>query len=44
VIPQNLTTAVLTEAERIAGIENVAREEFKTGADPVEVFKKHRRL
>ncbi len=44
VIPQDLTLDVLQEAERILGIENAAREEFKTGADPVEVFKKYHRL
>jgi regulator of RNase E activity RraA len=44
VIPQEHTLKVLNEAERIMGIENAAREEFKTGADPVEVFKKYRRL
>ena len=44
VIPQNLTLKVLTEAERIMKIEDMAREEFKTGADPIEVFKKYRRL
>jgi 4-hydroxy-4-methyl-2-oxoglutarate aldolase len=44
VIPKELTLKVLLEAERIAGIENAARKDFKTGEDPVEVFKRHRRL
>lgn len=44
VIPKALTLKVLKEAERIRPIEDAARAEFKTGADPVEVFKKYRRL
>jgi len=44
VVPQSLTVQVLLEAERIAGIEDAARVDFKKGDDPVEVFKKHRRL
>jgi 4-hydroxy-4-methyl-2-oxoglutarate aldolase len=44
VIPKALTMKVLEEAEKIMGVENKAREEFKTGADPIEVFKKYRRL
>ncbi len=44
VIPKHLTRQVLLEAERILGLENAAREEFKQGHDPVEVFKKYRRL
>jgi 4-hydroxy-4-methyl-2-oxoglutarate aldolase len=44
VIPKELTLKVLLEAERVAGIEDAARDDFKTGADPIEVFKRHRRL
>jgi regulator of RNase E activity RraA len=44
VIPKDLTLKVLLEAERIAGIEDAARIDFKRGDDPVEVFKRHRRL
>jgi regulator of RNase E activity RraA len=44
VIPKALTLKVLIEAERIAGIEDAARADFKRGDDPVEVFKRHRRL
>jgi regulator of RNase E activity RraA len=44
VVPKDLTLPVLLEAERIAGIEDAARVDFKRGDDPVEVFKKHRRL
>jgi regulator of RNase E activity RraA len=44
VIPKDLTLKVLLEAERIAGIEDAARSDFKKGDDPIEVFKRHRRL
>lgn len=44
IIPKELTLKVLLEAEKILGIENLAREEFKSGKDPVEVFNKYRRL
>ncbi len=44
VIPKDLTLPVLLEAERVAGIEDAARVDFKRGEDPVEVFKRHRRL
>lgn len=44
VIPKALTVKVLLEAERIAGIENVARQDFKRGEDPIEVFNRYRRL
>jgi regulator of RNase E activity RraA len=44
VIPKALTLKVLKEAERIKGIEDAARAEFKKGADPVKVFNKYRRL
>ena len=44
VVPKDLTLTVLHEAERIAGIEDAARVDFKKGEDPVEVFKRHRRL
>ncbi len=44
VVPQELTVPVLLEAERIASIEDAARLDFKRGEDPVEVFKRHRRL
>lgn len=44
VVPKVLILPVLLEAERIAGIEDAARVDFKRGDDPVEVFKKHRRL
>lgn len=44
VIPKELTVPVLLEAERIAGIEDAARVDFKRGEDPIEVFKRHRRL
>jgi 4-hydroxy-4-methyl-2-oxoglutarate aldolase len=44
IVPKDLTVAVLQEAERIAGIEDAARVDFKKGEDPVEVFKRHRRL
>lgn len=44
IIPKDLTMKVLLEAERVAGIENLARDDFRSGKDPVEVFKRHRRL
>lgn len=44
VVPKALTLPVLQEAERIAGIEDAARLDFKKGEDPVEVFNRHRRL
>jgi regulator of RNase E activity RraA len=44
VIPKELTMPVLTECERIVGIENDARAEFARGEDPVAVFEKHKRL
>ncbi len=44
VIPKQLTVEVLLEAEKIAAIEDLAREEFKQGKDPVEVFDRHKRL
>jgi regulator of RNase E activity RraA len=44
VVPKHLTLPVLLEAERIMGIEDAARVEFKRGGDPVETFKKYRRL
>ncbi len=44
VIPKELTMPVLLEAERVSGVEDAARVDFKRGDDPVEVFKKHRRL
>jgi len=44
VIPKDLTVPVLVEAERIAGIEDAARLDFKRGDDPLEVYKRHKRL
>jgi 4-hydroxy-4-methyl-2-oxoglutarate aldolase len=44
VIPKELTMPVLTECERIVGIENDARAEFARGEDPVAVFERHKRL
>ncbi|HVH70459.1 MAG TPA: RraA family protein, partial [Candidatus Dormibacteraeota bacterium] len=44
VIPKNQTLEVLLECERIAGLENKAREEFARGDDPVEVFRRYKRL
>jgi regulator of RNase E activity RraA len=40
VIPKHLTLQVLSEGERISGIEDKARREFARGDDPVEVFKR----
>ncbi len=44
VIPKDLAMQVLTEAERVAGIEDEARVDFGRGEDPVAVFEKHKRL
>ncbi len=44
VVPKDLTMPVLLEAERIAGIEDAARVDFKRGDDPLEVYKRHKRL
>jgi len=44
VVPKDLTMPVLVEAERIAGIEDAARVDFKRGDDPLEVYKRHKRL
>lgn len=44
VIPKALTLQVLTECERIVGIESEARVDFARGEDPVRVFQRYRRL
>lgn len=44
VIPADLTLRVLTECERIKELEDQARVEFARGDDPVEVFKRYKRL
>lgn len=44
VIPKDIIATVLNECERVMGIEDVAREEFARGEDPVAVFQKHKRL
>jgi regulator of RNase E activity RraA len=44
VVPKDLTLQVLEECERVMRIENVAREEFARGEDPVAVFERHKRL
>ncbi len=44
VIPQDLTLRVLTECERIIQLEDLARQEFARGDDPVEVFKRYERF
>ncbi len=44
VIPKDLTLQVLAECERIKGLEDMAREEFARGKDPVEVYMRYKRL
>jgi 4-hydroxy-4-methyl-2-oxoglutarate aldolase len=44
VVPKDLTVPVLLEAERIAGIKDAARVDFKRGDDPIEVYRRHKRL
>jgi 4-hydroxy-4-methyl-2-oxoglutarate aldolase len=43
-IPKHLIRQVLTKCEEIAGTENLARADFQKKEDPVEVFKRYRRL
>jgi 4-hydroxy-4-methyl-2-oxoglutarate aldolase len=43
-VPKDLALPVLLECERVLGIEDAARVDFGRGEDPVEVFKRHRRL
>src|SRR5215831_8658598 len=44
IIPRPLTIDVLTKCEDIMGIEDAARIDFERGDDPIEVFKRHKRL
>ena len=44
VIPQRLTLQVLTECERLRGVEDRARVDFARGDDPVKVFERYKRL
>jgi regulator of RNase E activity RraA len=44
VIPKDMTLRVLEECERVKGLEDCARTEFARGDDPVEVFKRYKRL
>ena len=44
VIPKDLTLQVLSECEKLSGVENKARVEFARGDDPVEVFQRYKRL
>ncbi len=44
IIPKHLTCQVLQKCEEIAGTENLARADFQKKDDPVEVFKRYRRL
>jgi len=44
VIPRDLTLRVLVECEQLRGIEDRARVDFAAGHDPVEVFRRHKRL
>jgi regulator of RNase E activity RraA len=44
VVPKDLALRVLLECERLIGIEDAARADFGRGEDPVEVFKRHKRL
>jgi regulator of RNase E activity RraA len=44
IIPKHLALPVLEESERVMEIENIAREEFARGDDPVEVFERHKRF
>ena len=44
VIPKDLTLQVLTECERLRGLEDLARVDFARGDDPVEVFQRYKRI
>lgn len=44
VIPTQLTLPVLTECERVSGIESEARVDFARGDDPVQVYQRYKRL
>jgi regulator of RNase E activity RraA len=43
-VPRELIVQVLTECERIKGLENQARHDFARGDDPVEVFQRYKRF
>lgn len=44
VIPRKLVVEVLEKTEALVQVENQARAEFATGADPVEIYKKYGKL
>jgi regulator of RNase E activity RraA len=44
VIPKQLTTEVLIRCEEVIGIEDAARIDFERGDDPIEVFRRHKKL
>jgi len=44
VVPKDLTLEVLLECERVMGVEDTVRLEFARGDDPIEVFRRHKRL
>lgn len=44
VIPKDLILPVLNKCEKIKLLEDQAREDFARGDDPIEVFKRHKRL
>ena len=44
IVPKDLIMTVLEECERVMGIEDLAREDFARGEDPVAVFERHKRL
>ncbi len=43
-IPHDVAVEVLIKTEELVGVENRAREEFASGADPVAVYRKYGRL
>ena len=44
IIPKELTNEVLLRAEALVARENEVRAEFESGADPVDVYRRHGRL
>ena len=43
-IPRSIVVETLEQTEKLVAEENIARAEFSTGADPVEVYRRHGRL
>jgi len=44
IIPKELTEEILLKCEEVYEAENVSRVDYKSGMDPIDVFKKYKRL